>query len=272
MGGPTMSGVVTSSAATRAAGLATALAVSAGHQIRVYATEWKFSLLLGVAQPATMLLVNLNSVTDPGAAGHVVLSIVLMAFWTSTVWNGAGILRLERAEGVLSASLFGCRSGLVVLVGKSLGSSLLAVWSVLGTVALMLLALRQPVDVGSPGWLALCLLVVLLSGTALGVLLSCVFLVSRFGAQISGALMYPVFLIGGMLIPLRMLPHGVAFLSWLISFRWAMDFFTTCAAGSPDLRPLGAAVLLSVGYALLGRQVFNYVSRRARVLGTLDLE
>jgi ABC-2 type transport system permease protein len=136
----------------------------------------------------------------------------------------------------------------------------------------MLAALREPVDVGSPPWLALCLLVVLLSGTALGVLLSCVFVVSRFGAQISGALMYPVFLAGGMLIPLRLLPHGIAVLSRLISFYWAMAFFTSCAAHSPDLWLLGAAVLLSVVYALLGWRLFGYVSRRARVLGTLDLE
>ncbi|GAA1938375.1 ABC transporter permease [Kitasatospora viridis] len=253
-------------------GVLSALAVSARHQVLIYLMEWKFSLVLGVVQPAVLLLVNLSSVTDPAAAGRVVLGVVLMSFWTSTVWNGAGILRLERAEGVLAASLYSCRSALVVLVGKSFGSSLLAVVSVLLTVSLSLAALGQPISVGSPGWLLLGLLVVLLSGTALGVLLSCVFLVSRFGAQISGALMYPVFLLAGLLIPLRMIPRELGALSWIVSFRWAMAFLESCTAGRPALADLGVTVLLSLGYAALGHYAFGYVSRRARVAGTLDLE
>ncbi|WP_435174279.1 ABC transporter permease [Actinacidiphila sp. bgisy145] len=253
-------------------GTGEALAVAARHQILIYAAEWKFTLVLGFVQPAVLLVVNLNSTTDPVAAGRVVSGILLMAFWTSTVWNGAGILSLERAEGVLSAGLFGVRSALVVLVGKSLGSSVLSVGSILATVAATLAALRQPIAFGDVGWLLVGLLVVVCSGTALGMLLACVFLVSRYGSQISGALMYPVFLLGGLLIPLRLIPRPLGALSWLISFRWAMEFLTSCTQRTPDLRFLGLTVLLSAGYALLGHRVFTYVSRRARVLGTLDLE
>lgn len=256
----------------RGTGTAAALAGAARHQILIYAAAWKFTVVFGVVQPAVLLLVNLNSITDPVPAGRVVSGVVLMSLWTNTVWNGASILQLERVEGVLAAGLFGLRSALVVLIGKSVGSSLLSAGSVLATVGATLAVLRQPVDPGPPVWTVAGLVVVLLSGTALGVLLSCVFLVSRFGSQISGALMYPVFLLSGLLIPLGLIPGPVRFLSWLISFRWAMEFFVSCAARTPDLRYFGLTILLSAGYAVLGHRVFAYVSRRARVDGTLDLE
>ncbi|MGW3458787.1 ABC transporter permease [Streptomyces olivaceoviridis] len=257
---------------TRGTGTVAALASTARHQFLIYATAWKFTVVFGVVQPAVLLLVNLNSTSDPVSAARVVSGIVLMALWTNTVWRGAIILQLERVEGVLAPGLFGLRSALVVLIGKSLGSSLLSAASVLATVGATLAVLRQPVDLGPPVWVVAGLVVVLLSGTAVGVLLSCVFLVSRHGSQISGALMYPVYLLSGLLIPLSLFPRPVRLLSWLISFRWAMEFFVSCAQGDPDLRYFGLTLLLSAAYALAGYRVFGYVSRRARVYGTLDLE
>jgi ABC-2 type transport system permease protein len=254
------------------AGTLAVIAAGVRHQILVYAAEWKFAVVLGVIQPAVLLCVTLGPITDTRTASRVVLAAMLMAVWNATVWNGASILRLERAEGVLAAGLFSRRSSLLVLVSKSLGSCLLSVASILATVTAALLVLRQPIQVQRVAPAALGLLVVVASGTAMGTLLSCVFLVSRFGSQISGALMYPVFLLGGLLIPITTIPPPLRWLSWGLSLRWAMDFLMSCVGGTLDPRALGVAVLLTAVYAVLSVVALRRVLRSARVAGTLDLE
>lgn len=104
------------------------------------------------------------------------------------------------------------------MLGKSLGSSLVSVALVTTTVAVVLAVLRQPVQLAGAGWLLLGLLVVLLSGTSVGVLIGSLFILSRHGPQLSSALMYPVYLLGGMLIPPDLVPGWLSWLSWGSAF------------------------------------------------------
>lgn len=247
--------------------------VSARHQLLMFLSAWRFTVVLGVIQPAVFLLVTLGAAPTAGSAyaGRTSVAVLLTAFWSFTVWTGAGILRRERAEGTLAATLVSARDPRLVLVGKSLGASSASGVLIVVTITAVLLGLRQPVTVEHPIWFAVGLLVVLASGTALGMLLSCLFLVTRFGAQISSALMYPVFLLGGLLIPLSTVPVPLRWLSWLVSLHWVNEFLVSSTSGDPDLAALGLTGLLTAVYAVAGAVAFDRVSDLARRRGTLEL-
>lgn len=242
-------------------------------------TQWAdmrtspLAYLLGVVQPMVFLLLTLAPQTDPPAAEgtRVAFGVLLTAFWGSTVWSGAGILRRERFQGTLARTLTGVRDPRLVVLGKSLGSSLVSVTLVTTTVAVVLAVLRQPVQLAGAGWLLLGLLFVLLSGTSVGVLIGSLFILSRHGPQLSSALMYPVYLLGGMLIPPELVPVWLRWLSWGISLRWLQDFLVSAASGRVDLAALLAAVALTVGYGVGAALLFRRVTDIARRQGTLDL-
>jgi len=113
--------------------------------------------------------------------------------------------------------------------------------------------------------------VALLSGTVLGTLLACVFIRTQYGTQLSGALIYPIYLVGGMLIPPDVLPEPVERLSALVSLRWASAFITHAVGGSVRLGELAVLCGLTIGYAVAAGWLFNRVVHNARSEGRLVL-
>lgn len=226
-----------------------------------------------VFQPIVFLLVVLLPSADrSGAAGtRAAVGVALSVSWTATAWGAASVLRRERAMGTLARALAGLVDARLIALGKGLGSALLSNAWALGTLMLTLLALRQPVMLANPEALLLGYGVLIASGSAIGLLIGSVFVVTRYGAQISAFLTFPVILFGGMLIPPDLFPPPLNLVSSVISLRWLQEFLVTAALGSPHYAALGYAVLLTVGYALGGIWLFGRIAQKARRDGTLDL-
>jgi ABC-2 type transport system permease protein len=248
------------------------LRISAGTQWADTRTS-PFVILLGVVQPTVFLIVALAPQDHPAPAevARVAFGVLLTSFWASTVWAGAGILRRDRFQGTLGRTLLGVHDPLVVVLGRSLSASLSSALSVAVTVAAVLTVWGRRPDLGGGPLLLAGALVVLASGTAIGLLIGSLFLLTRHGPALSSALMYPVFLLGGMLVPLSLIPSWLRWLSDLISLRWLQEFFVSTSAGAPDVRALLIALALTLGYGVGGVLLFRRVVGIARRQGTLDL-
>jgi ABC-2 type transport system permease protein len=244
----------------------------ARHQILVILGAWKTVLILNVVQPAVLLVVMLSTPSHVTAAyaSNVSIGVLLTSFWSFTIWIGAGILQSERSEGTLGRCLIGVRDFRLVLVGKSLGASAASGLLITATVAIVLAGYGRSLQFDHPGWIAVGLAALLLSGLALGVGLSSLFVLTRFGPQLSGALMYPVFLLGGLLTPISALPSGIRWLSWGISLRWTMAFLTSAATGTPDRFALGMVAALTAGYGAAAALAFSRFTALARTTGSID--
>lgn len=246
--------------------------VCARLQMAEIRTAW---IIIGVTvfQPVVFLLVALLPSTDRSVqtGTRVAIGVALSVSWSATAWGAASVLRRERAMGTLARALAGLVDARLIVLGKGLGASLLStVWALM-TLAVTLVALRQPVSLSNPGWLLLGFVVLLASGSAVGLLIGSVFVVTRYGPQVTAFLTFPVILLGGMLIPPEILPTPLTWVSALISLRWLQEYLVTSAAGAPNLAALAYAVLLTVGYAAAGIGLFGGIVDRARREGTLDL-
>jgi ABC-2 type transport system permease protein len=221
--------------------------------------------------PAVFLVVSAEGGQLTAAkATDLVIAVTLTALWGSTVWISGGVLRRERTYGTLARCVTGVHSPVLVLMGKSLGATLNSIIAILASNAVTALALRLPLRFGNPGWLVVGLLLMIASGTALGALLSCLFLVTRNGLIWSSALMYPVFTLGGLLIPTSALPVWLRWVPLALSLRWIHEFLGQTAAGTLDLTPLAVALGLTATYVLLAWWAFSRSVDRSRKEGTLD--
>jgi ABC-2 type transport system permease protein len=231
-------------------------------------------IVLGVVQPAVFLAITLRTAdrVDAATIDRITVAVVLTVLWNTTIWVAGGILRYEVRAGTLAANLTGAHHGYLILFGKCLGALAHASLVIIGSTAATLVVTRTPVRVDRPGWALLGAAVALLSGTVLGTLLACLFIGTQYGTQLSGALMYPVYLVGGMLIPPDVLPEPVERLSALVSLRWASSFITHAIGGS--VRPGELSVLcgLTLGYAVVAVWVFDRVVHNARSEGRLVLD
>jgi ABC-2 type transport system permease protein len=245
---------------------------SARHQVLMFLRAWRIPAVLGFVQPGVLLLVTLSLPVQvtPAYTSRAAIGVLLTSFWSFTIWTCAGILQRERSDGTLAPCLIGVRDFRLVIVGKSLGASVMSGLMIAATESVVLAAFRYKPRFDHPEWLPAGLAALLLSGLTLGVGLSSLFVLTRFGPQLSAALMYPIFLLGGLLTPLSALPSAIRWLSWGVSLRWAMAFLTSTTAGTPDMFALGMVIVLTIGYAAVAAMVFNRFTTLVRMKGTID--
>ncbi|MEH1016372.1 ABC transporter permease [Micromonospora sp. CPCC 206060] len=229
-------------------------------------------VVVAVIQPVALLFVVAGTRDlTPGEATVTVSAVVLTAMWSATVWTAGGVLRRERGYGTLARSVTSLYSPSLVLFGRSLGATVYSAVGILASSAAVVALLGFRFAVPHPGWLLVALLVVVASGTALGMLLACLFLVTRHGLAWSGALIYPVFILGGLLIPPDALPAWLRWVPALLSLRWVHEFVVAVSGGSVRLAPLGVAVALTLGYLLLAVVCLRVAVDAGRRKGTLEL-
>jgi len=230
--------------------------------------------VLALVQPAAFLLLAYLAGRHTGRVdvSAAALGSALLALWSSTIWSAGSILRSERAQGTLPA-VAARPAGLgPVLVGKSVGATARSAVFIGVSVYAVSLVLGHPVRVERPLLFFAALGAVFVSANALGVLLSCVFVLTRAAPRITEALMYPVFILGGMLIPVTLLPSWVQALSALVSLHWGSRLLNAASSSGAQTAAdwLGLTVT-TVCYAVAAYAALGRVVRRARLDGSLDL-
>jgi ABC-2 type transport system permease protein len=268
-------------ASTRPAGRP--VLAAAGRNLRIGAESARMQVLLvrghpmvplsTIVQPAVFLVIFLGrpGPARPAERAVTVIAVLLTCMWGATLWAAGGTLRREVADGTLARNLTGVSDPRLVIGGKCLGSTLLVLGllSCTAGVTAALTGIRL-----SPGGALLLipgLVLVAASGTALGFLLCSVFVLTRHAVHVTAALMYPIFILGGLLIPIRLIPWPLAWLSHLISLYWINQFLDSAAAGTFNPRAAALALVLTAGYFWAGSLLFTRVIDRARRKGTIDL-
>lgn len=251
----------------------TVVALSMRFQMRNMLAAWKFTITIGAIQPTVLLLIMLaaRSNPTPSQTSAAATGVLLTTLWNSTVWNGAGILRWERAEGTLGATMCAVRDPRLVLIGKSLGSGIYILSNIFLSMAIVLAITHHSVTVKHPIWYVVGVVMALTTGVAMGLLLGCLFVLTRYGAQLSAALAYPVFLTAGLLIPQSMIPSWARPIGSLVSLRWIQQFLTSAAGSDLDVSALSVAAVLTAAYAVIGTATFSWVSQLARSRGSIEL-
>lgn len=244
----------------------------AGARVQLRSETRLAGVMAGVVQPAVFMAVTLLAAGQAAAGTRTAIGCGLLGLWGAIVWRFGLVLRQERQRGIL-AGLVSRPAGLVVvLVGKSLGSVLRSAVLTALTVGVVAAAAGQPVRIAAPVAFTLTTLATLTSATTLGLLLCSVFLLSRSATRIAETLVYPVFILGGLLVPTGLLPGWAQQLSTLVSLRWAGELLLDAASGRGQ-QPGDwlALAVTSTGYAVGAVAGLRVVLRKIRAEGTLEL-
>ncbi|MFC7817167.1 ABC transporter permease [Streptomyces sp. NPDC057367] len=248
-------------------GAVTTLVESARTQF-LLARRYPMMIVLNIVQPLAFLLIVMQRLPgdDSARLGELVIAVLLTCYWGSVIWSAGGILRRDRLFGTLSRSLLNARDGVLVIVGRCLGTMVASLITLVLTAAVMVLASDRPIELPGAGWLVAGFIGVAVSGTSLGLLLACALLHTRHGVVITGALMYPVFVFGGLLVPDEAVPDALEWVSVLVSLSWARDFMV-----SGDWLAGVGLVATTVAYFAGGVWAYRRTLHVARREGTLDL-
>ncbi|MFK4299148.1 ABC-2 type transport system permease protein [Arthrobacter sp. GAS37] len=231
-------------------------------------------LVTGMVQPITLLLVLMSQRgVDPTHSTNLVLGVVLTSFWSSTVWGASGILRRDRRQGTLIRTLLGTRDPLLMLVGRTLGASVFSIATVTVATCGTLILMHVTITVNDWVGVVVGFFLTVIGGIGMGLLLCPLFVVSRYALHISSALMYPIIIFGGLLVPIDALPNFLRWIPLLINLHWIKQFLASSVSSSngTDWASAGIAMALTVGCGLLGALVFRTKLVGATQRGDLDL-
>ena len=226
-------------------------------------------LIALVAAPVTALV--LVAIVD--AAGRQDLSTAailapgLMTMWTMTLFSAGEALEVERQAGTLEpllatpAPLFGLVLGRV-LVTSAVGAigfveCWLVGWALVGT----------PAVPERPGFFAFGLLLTLLAMASWGSVLAPLYLLARSARTFQNSLSFPLFLLGGVLVPIDLYPAWVQPICRLVFLTWCAEVLRDGAG----VRPASAwAVPLLVVTGAAGLAVGAWLTARLVTVGRRD--
>jgi ABC-2 type transport system permease protein len=232
------------------------------------------TIVVTVIQPAVFLVLAVRIRSNPDAAfvDHAVTGSAMTALWSTTLWSAGGILRRERLNGTLVTVLARPAPLAAVLLGRTLAVGVAGIGFISASTAVTAWALGVHPRLPGAGALLVIGGLAVSSVCALGILLSSVMVLTRSAPRVQEALVYPVFIAGGLMIPPRLLPWPVAWPSKLIGFRFVVELTGEAAAGTPlSAGAIAWTVTLTALYLAVGAVVMETSVRRSRVRGTIDL-
>lgn len=180
---------------------------------------------------------------------YAVLAPVLMGLWVEALYVGGEVVAAERRAGRMDALLAAPASFAAQHLGRIATVSACSLAIVPLAWAPGSLLLGAPVPIAHPLLLVATLLLTAFAMCGTATLMSCVFVLARSARTVQNALSYPFFVLGGVLVPVSLLPAWVELPASLFFLSWSSDLLRD-ALTAPVVAEVGWRLAVLAGLAL----------------------
>lgn len=203
---------------------------------------------------------------------YAVLAPALIALWQMSLQTAGELISRERENGSLEGLLAAPAPFPAVLIGRiaavtsvsllAFVESWLVGWLLTGTVT----AVAHPIA------FVVTLLCTAIAMTGWAGVMACVFVLTRSARTFQNSLSYPFYLLGGVIVPVSLLPDWVAWPAKLVFLSWSSDLMRSALAAAPIANVLPRLLIicgLGAGGYLLSRHLLRRTLNRVRRTGSL---
>ncbi|MDK2981550.1 MAG: type transport system permease protein [Chloroflexota bacterium] len=250
---------------------------------RAFEIEMRQNLIDGfvifgvLIQPLIVAFMALWMLKDKGPdnAIFVVVGSGMTGLWTTLLFNGGNSITGERWNGTLEPLVASPASMRVVIYGKVLANVMQSLLSMIGSYLLISLVMGYPLTLTRPGLFFVSLLVSVVSLVSFGLILASFFILIPDFARMVNTLEFPVYILGGFLFPIALLPDWTTPLSYILTPYWAAVALHGAAQGTLTTLQIvgtwGIMLFFSVVYILGSGRLYRVILRKAREDATLDV-
>lgn len=215
-----------------------------------------------------------TTVEGISASAYLMIGLIGLSTWTSTIWASGYTLEYERSEGTIGALFLAPASRTAVIAGYGLGSILWLAPSVIGVLLLGLLSGAR-FAIHDPLTPLLALVTTVAVSLATGFAFAGVFILSRRANALANFLQPPIYLLAGFFVPRDELPAWLQPLANAIPAGHAVDALRASTLRGASLGTVAPELLAALGvaaiYALIGFLSLRRVEYAAKRTGDLDL-
>ncbi len=252
--------------------------------VRLLALGWLFNLkmlarsafdgVLGILYPlffATVAFLMFRVSGDADTLLYASLGAAVMGVWSSTSTSAGSAMARQRWHGTLELLVAAPAHFSLIMLPVTVAMTTIGLYSMVATLIWGRALFGIGVSIEHPVLFAVSTVSVVLSIGMTGFLLAVAFVRQRAAWALGNMLEYPVWLVGGFLVPLTLLPDWVRPISWALAPTWGMSAIRESATGGAPGSDIAMCLLLGLAYVAFGVLILDRVLRAARVRATLSL-
>jgi ABC-2 type transport system permease protein len=250
-------------------------AVAAGFRVQLQQMrgnpDWFLALVTAPLMTAVFLAI-LHSAGRSDLAPYGVVAPALIALWQMALLTAGELISRERDNGSLEALVAAPASFAALLLG---GIGAVTAVSLLGFVeswTVGWLFTGSPIPIHHAWLFAATVLVTAGAMTGTASVMSCVFVLARSARSFQNSLSYPFYLLGGVLVPVALLPSWVQVPARAVFLSWSSDLLRDSFRAEPVPGAAGrlvAILLLGAAGFAVGHLLLQRTLRRVRRTGSL---
>jgi ABC-2 type transport system permease protein len=220
---------------------------------------------------ATVAFFVFRAGDSPRTLLYASLGAAVMGMWSATSTTAGGAMQRERWHGTLELLVATPPHFALVLLPITLAMATVGVYCLGATLVYGHFLFGIEISVEHPLLFAVAVVGTVLSFGALGFVFAVTFVRFRAAWALGNLFEYPVWLIGGFLVPLVFFPEWVRPISWVLAPTWGMNAIREAAVGGSPLNDLAICLGLGTAYVLVGILITNRVLDAARRRAALSL-
>lgn len=202
---------------------------------------------------------------------YAALGAGVMGIWSATSTTAGSAMQRERWHGTLEVLVASPSPFALILLPVTVAMSTIGLYCMVATLVWGRVLFGIAVHVENwPAFLAAIPGTVVAIGCA-GFLLAVSFVRYRTAWALGNMLEYPVWLVGGFLVPLSLFPDWVRPISWLLAPSWGMNAIRQAALGGSPWPDLALCLGLGATYVALAVLVLERALFAARARAALSL-
>jgi ABC-2 type transport system permease protein len=237
-----------------------------------------FVIFTVIVQPLIVALLALYMLRDTEGfqAIYVIVGSAMTGLWSGTLFFSSFNIEFERWTGNLE-NIVGSPTHLAtVIIGKTLANTTMSLCSMLVGYTLATLIFDFQLTVAYPFLFLISLLLTVLALISMGLVIAPLMSTNPGATVWANALEFPMFIVGGFLFPVILLPIWTTPISYILAPFWAAQALHATSSGGASLSYVFQCWALLVGFSVLywfiSAWFFRVLLRRAREEATLGLQ
>jgi ABC-2 type transport system permease protein len=203
---------------------------------------------------------------------YAAIAPVFIALWWLALFNSGWTITIERWNGTIEMLVAAPSSFAAVILGRITATTMIGIVSFAETWLVARLIFGTTVSIHHP-WAFVAIVVVTLAAMAgTSVAMSSLFVLARNAVTFSNSASYPFYVLGGILVPVSLLPHWIRPLSSVVFLSWSADLLRAALRPTPMHEVgfrLGMVALLGACGFAVGARAMRVILVRVRASGEL---
>ncbi len=208
----------------------------------------------------------------PDLTAYATVAPVFIALWWLALFNAGWSIQIERWNGTIEMLVAAPSSFAAVILGRITTTTMIGVVSFAETWLVARLLFGATVRIHHLWAFVATIVITLATMAGTSVAMSSLFVLTRNAVTFSNAASYPFYILGGILVPVSVLPHWIRPVSSIVFLSWSADLLRAALRSTPmhDVGfRLGMVALLGVCGFALGAWAMRVILVRVRTSGEL---